>query len=396
MKNVIEQIELDELIATCQRMVQTPSVNGLHLEKAMAELVADVASGYGLEAELFALEPERPNVLVHVGPPGETALVLVGHLDTVPISDERAWTFPPFGGEIVNGRLYGRGAIDTKGGMAAALGALHLLNEQYGDLLKKRVTFVGVPDEESGATGRLGVTYLHDMGKLSGDGAIYVYPDLDRINIGHRGIWRFKLEARGKSLHTGSLEWQNAPKGYNALTGLAEILTTLETLNFSSETANPFFEGLETVITPTVFNAGVSQGIVPDYAEAVVDVRLVPAVQKESVISKVNQIVDSICQHRPSLKVEIETIIDLPPTIISADTEMVKHLRSSAKEVLNISPKVVVSGPANESYLLNAMGIPACTFGPAGAGAHAVDEYVELWSLRAAAAVYALTALKMM
>ena len=117
------RINLDDVADVCRRMVRTPSVNGRDPEKHIAGLIAETAAGYGLETEILAADPERPNVLVHAGPPGETALLLVGHLDTVPVSDEEAWSHPPFGGEISGGRLYGRGAIDTKGGMAAALAA---------------------------------------------------------------------------------------------------------------------------------------------------------------------------------------------------------------------------------------------------------------------------------
>lgn len=386
-------LNLTDLSALCRRMVQTPSVNGRHPEKAMAALIAETAAGWGLEAELAALDPERPNVLVHAGPPGETALLLIGHLDTVPAGDEQTWSHPPFGGEITGGRLYGRGAVDTKGGMAAALAALRLLQDHHGTALTQRITFVGVPDEESGATGRLGVTHLQRIGKLSGRGAIYVYPDMHRINIGHRGVWRFRLTARGRSLHSGSLEWQQAPKGGNALTGLAEILLRLEALHLHGEDGSPFFAGLETILTPTVLNAGVGQSVVPDVAEAVVDVRLVPAVPKARVAGAVRQIVDAVCAARPPLAVELETLIDLPATLIPAETEHVVQLQRAAEGTTGLRPALVVSGPANESYLLNGMGIPTCTFGPSGGGAHAADEYVEVESLRMAAAIYALTAL---
>lgn len=385
-----------DLVGICQKLIRIPSVNGQYPEISMAEVIMNEAGMYGLDVELLALDPQRPNVLVHVGPPGETAMVLVGHLDTVPVNDERAWDYPPFDAEISEGRIYGRGAVDTKGGITAALGALRLLNDQYGDILKQRVTFVGVPDEESGATGRLGVKYLHQIGKLSGKAAIYVYPDVDRINIGHRGVWRFRLTARGKSMHTGSLEWQNAPRGYNAVTGLADILNRLEAIKFKSSEVNPYFSDLSTVITPTTFLGGVSHGIVPDYAEAVVDVRLVPAVPRAKVEEIVNQVIEAVCRDRQSLSVEQETLIDLPATIIPADTELVKHLSESAEEIFLTIPQKVVSGPANESYLLNEMGIPTCTFGPIGAGAHAANEYVEASSLAKVAAVYALTGLKMM
>src|SRR5579884_2809317 len=194
-----------DLVSFCRQLIRTPSVNGEHPELAIAELVASFAVEHGLHAELIGANPERPNVRVWSR---ETApsLLLVAHLDTVPVGTAANWTHHPFGGELVEGRIYGRGAVDNKGGIASALGALLELRD--GDAEDGAAMFVGVPDEESGALGELGVKYLKREGKLAGRGAIYTYPGTDKIVLGHRGLLRIELVARGRSLHTGSLEWQ--------------------------------------------------------------------------------------------------------------------------------------------------------------------------------------------
>ncbi|MEP6983974.1 MAG: M20/M25/M40 family metallo-hydrolase, partial [Chloroflexota bacterium] len=117
------------MVAFCSQLLQTPSVNGVHDERAVALIIAQQAQQLGLDVEIVGEYPQRPNVIVstHTGVP--TGLLLVGHLDTVPAGDESAWTHPPFAGEQADGRLYGRGAIDTKGGMTAALYALALLKQ---------------------------------------------------------------------------------------------------------------------------------------------------------------------------------------------------------------------------------------------------------------------------
>src|SRR5512134_2374315 len=137
----------------CARLLQTPSVNGVHDEVALAEVIADEARVLGLNVQLTGENPRRPNVIVGTASAGDTGLLLLGHLDTVPPGDESAWQHPPFSGTVADGRIYGRGAIDTKGGMAASLYALAALKQVEGSLAAGRAQFIGVPDEETGATG---------------------------------------------------------------------------------------------------------------------------------------------------------------------------------------------------------------------------------------------------
>jgi len=198
-----------QMIDLCQRLIQTRSVNGVDPERDLAELIAREAESLGLSAELYAMQPERPNVIVSTAGEGETGLLLVGHLDTVPAGDESAWSHPPFAGALADGRIYGRGAVDTKGGMTAALFALAALQAVpralpvwRGALPVWRAQFIGVPDEETGATGTLGIKFLHERGLLQGRGAIYAYSG-HQITLGHRGLVRYRLICRGEAVHTG-------------------------------------------------------------------------------------------------------------------------------------------------------------------------------------------------
>ena len=383
-----------KIIHLCQQMVRTPSVNGLNPEIAIARVIADFAQQNGLQSQLLALEEDRPNVLVRVGSSEEVGLLLVGHMDTVPVGNPDNWKYPPFSGTISNDRLYGRGAIDNKGGIAAALGALLLLKSQVQDL-KKSVVLACVPDEESGATGRLGITYLHELKKLSGCGAIYTYPYLKESAIGHRGVLRLKINTYGKSFHTGLHTWQIADKSYNAVTGLAEILLAFEKIKFDKQASSSLFDRFETVLTPTTIEGGSGPSIVPDQASATLDIRLIPSVSKQAVKQKINEVIAKIQNHRPMLKITTEELVSLPPTSIPEDSKIIAAIRSASKAVSGEEPNFVISGPANESYLLNSIGIPTCTLGPEGAGAHSVDEYLDLNSLQNTIEIYSGVALEL-
>ena len=378
----------DEIIGLLQTLVRTPSVNGVDAERSVVEVVAAFARAHGLAVETTALDPARPNVLVRLGPPGPPGLLLVAHTDTVAAGDETAWTHPPFAADIADGRLYGRGAVDNKGGLAAAMAALLLLRD--GPPLTRSVVLAGVPDEEAGATGVLGVKHLHAIGKLAGRGAIYTYPGTQEIILGHRGLYRLALTAHGQAVHSGSLEWQ-AGEGVNAATGMAEIALELEQLRFDTPSAG-LFAPFRTVVTPTILRGGVGPSMVPDRCDAYVDIRLVPDVSAETVDAAVRAVIDAVMARRPGLRVEYRVDVSAPPTIIPTDAPVVVALREAATQILGRAPTLTVSGPANESYLLNGYGIPTCVFGPEGGGAHAADEYVDIDSIFAVAEVYAATA----
>jgi acetylornithine deacetylase/succinyl-diaminopimelate desuccinylase-like protein len=397
MTNCVRDLPLDaapaeSLIRFCQSLVRIPSVNGEHPERSVAEEIARFATSNSLAAEIVGSDPDRPNVLVRVGPSNATGLLLVAHTDTVPFGDEHAWTHAPLSGEISGGKLFGRGAIDNKGGIASALGAMLTLNALPEGVLRKGVAFIGVPDEEAGATGMLGIRFLHDRGLLAGRGAIYVYPGMDRIELGHRGVWRLMLTARGTAFHSGSLDWQEAEPGHNAVTGLAEIALELERLRFP-KLGSGLFAPFRTTITPTKFSGGSGPSIVPPTASAYVDVRLVPDVPHSEVEAAVQEVVARVVRRRPPLAVEIRTEVTIPHTEIPTDAAIVGSVRRAAERVLGASPSLSVSGPANESYILNGYGIPTCVFGPAGANGHSADEYLLIDTLAPVAKIYALAAL---
>ncbi|HBY97799.1 MAG TPA: hypothetical protein DEP84_28305, partial [Chloroflexi bacterium] len=141
----------DELVALCQQLVRIPSVNGVHFEQGVVDAVAAALRVLGLAPEMPTFEPGRPNVVATLGT-GREGLLFLAHSDTVAVGEPAHWSVDPFGGEIRNGRLYGRGACDNKAGLAVAVVLLGVLRE-FETELSGRVLLACVPDEESGATG---------------------------------------------------------------------------------------------------------------------------------------------------------------------------------------------------------------------------------------------------
>lgn len=389
LRSAITELQPD-MVDFCRRLLQIPSVNNVNDELAVARAIAEKAQQLGLQTQIVGANPRRPNVIVSTDESHSSGLLLLGHLDTVPPGDETRWTYPPFSGTVANGRIYGRGAIDTKGGMTAALFALAALVRLPGALKAGRAQFIGVPDEESGATGTLGIKWLSANGLLGGLGAIYAYSG-DDIILGHRGLIRYRLVCEGQMVHTGSSEWQDGTVGANAVTAMAELLLELEHIQ-TPHSPHKYFDRYRTIFTPgTVISGGTSINVVPDHCEALVDIRITPEYGLERIEALLHDRIGKI--RRRGIQFHYELLNHAPAAISDENNPLFSIVEDTIQQVKGFKPPRVVAGPANEGYLLIERGIPTvCGLGPSGANAHSIDEYVEIQGLMDAAVIFGLTA----
>ena len=378
-----------DLTAFLQDLVRIPTVNGLHPEFSLAIRIKEEASKLGLESRLVALEPEHPNVLVTYGT-GTDRFALIGHMDTVAEGDESNWSSSPFAAEINNGRIIGRGAADNKAGIACGLYTLAVLREfNLIDTSRQQAVVAGVADEESGACSPLGVRHLLDSGALQARGAIYAYTS-DIVCIGHRGLIRLELSARGQSIHAGVAEWHNHTRGANAVTALADLLLRLESLIVPA-IPPPGFEQLGFTITPgTIFKGGSFPSIVPDSASAVIDIRLLPGQSSAEVIERIQEQIRSVEDERARISFELKVLVDIPGASIPRDHPLALLAQDYTETLTGRRWETAGAGPANEGYMLIGAGIPTlCGFGPTGGNPHAPDEWVEVNSLPRTVAMFA-------
>ncbi len=362
------------LIDFCQELVRTPSVNGKDFESAISSLVATRAKELGLPQELIALEKDRPNVFVGTNFDKKAGLLFVAHLDTVPTGNESKWKHKPFDAEIEDGKLFGRGAIDCKAGIALSIYALKILHDLGRPDIAK---FAGVVDEESGADSKLGARYLLDKG-LNAQAAIYAYPGIETVTIGHRGLVRLWIEAQGEAAHTGSKSWQDGTKGANAIEALARFINGLS--DFTMPGTHEAFPGYTFKHTPTIVQGGSGESIVPDKAKVLVDARLLPNHNNEAYIQAIRDLAKKLGGEKIKFDVQIKT--NIPGVAISPDEKIVQILKKLDEEVMEVKPEIRGSGPASEGYMFDKAGIPTiCGFGAEGDGVHAADEYLKLDSL---------------
>ncbi|MSU76428.1 M20 family peptidase [Patescibacteria group bacterium] len=388
-----------DLIRFTQRLVRARSTNPFlpsprsfstePVEKAAANAVYAELKKLGLSPRYRAAHQNRPNVVCSVGSNKGRSLILNGHLDTVDVGNENDWTHPPFSGVINKGKLYGRGALDMKASIAAMAYALKALAETG---LTGKITLAAVVDEETGACSELGSKYLLSQ-ELRADACIVGEPSSEKIRIGHRGVYRFKLISHGQAAHTGSSEWEQQTRGVNAVTKLARALLEIEKLKFPAR-PNTLFRDKRTIITPgTMVSGGTGINIVPDHAEATVDVRLLPGQTKVQIKRVLQDCLNKLKQKDPKLNLSIEDLVFGGASFINPFERIVTVLQRASKEILGRKPGTAVSGGGNDAHFFTSKGIPAIGgFGPDGDNIHAVDEYAEVESIVAICKVYALTA----
>jgi acetylornithine deacetylase/succinyl-diaminopimelate desuccinylase-like protein len=257
------------------------------------------------------------------------------------------------------------------------------------DPVSQQALVAGVVDEESGACSPLGVRYLLDSGALQARAAIYAYVS-DIVCIGHRGLIRLELIARGQAIHAGLAEWHNHSRGANAVTALAELLLKLESLHIQS--IPPLgFEDLGFTITPgTLMNGGSYPSSVPDLASAIADIRLLPGQSSDQVLDLVREQIRGVEGERPRISIEMKALVDIPGAAIPIDHPLVMLAQDYTELFTGRRWAAAGAGPANEGYMLIGAGIPTlCGFGPTGGNPHAPDEWVDIDSLPVTSAMFA-------
>jgi acetylornithine deacetylase/succinyl-diaminopimelate desuccinylase-like protein len=347
-----------------QALVRIPSVNpdgdpGTTQtgEQACAEFVCDFLSATGAQSGLREVHPGRPNVVgCFPGGAGKPRLLLAPHTDTVSVA---GMTIDPFGGEIKDGRLYGRGASDTKGPMAAMLWALHECREILPQLTHE-IWFAGLMGEEAGQDGAKALAVQEGF-----DFVIVGEPTDFAVVFKHKVDVTARIAARGRAAHSSCPE-----RGENAILKLARGLPVLE------EKLTSHFARIEDpVLGHPTFSIGTVKGgtkfnIVPDYAEAVMDFRLLPDQWKDREAEDVLALMRSAC---PDLEIS----------------------RISGSEALDTDPshpligKLVSAGGRTagaawfcDAAIFSSRGIAAVAVGPGSiAQAHTEDEFIEVAAL---------------
>jgi len=351
-------------------LVRVPTVNPPGADTEGAQLLARELDRRGLHPELTEIAPGQANVTARLRGTGEApALLFNGHIDVVP-PGEVPWKHPPFGAQIENGRLYGRGAADMKSGLAAMLTAFdvvaHTAGKLRGDLL-----FSAVSDEEMGASG---ARRLAADGFLRGVGAVVIgEPTGFKAYIAQKGLCWLELETVGMTAH-GSMPHL----GHNAIVDMNGLLEEV--------LAIPLREGQDpghgrTTLNIGMIHGGVGPNVVPDLCRVSLDFRLPPGITQGELIDEVRAAVGRAEAGRTGMKTNIRTTASRAPAATSAGDPIVRLVLTVCEEKLHLRQEALPTpGYATDaSEMCSDPPVPFVIIGPGREElAHKPDENVEI------------------
>jgi len=321
----------------------------------------------GIDA-LIVGNPDRPSVIAEVRAPGAKETVMVAsHLDTVPVDHME---IDPFDPQIRGDRLYGRGACDTKAGMAALVAAMERVTSK--GQLARNLLVVGEADEELGSRGVADV--LAHLGGSLPDWAIATEPTSLRVVSHHKGVALATLRARGRAVHSSRPQ-----EGSNALVSLARAILAIEKLGVELA-GRPHPQLGAATCSVGIASGGHSPNIIPDEATLTLDRRLLPGEDAEGVRAEL----ESALLRSAVEAVEVSSCkVEKPALAIDPDHPAVRNCaRALAQFDLTEDPDVAAFG--TDAGLLAKHGIPCVVWGPGSIEqAHTAAEFVELCQVEA-------------
>ncbi|MEM2321274.1 MAG: ArgE/DapE family deacylase [Candidatus Bathyarchaeia archaeon] len=402
-----------ELISLTSNLIKFRTVSPPSNTLECAEFISSYLEKSGLEAKIYSKEEEKANVYVRVtGEPGRK-IIWLGHLDVVPEGRREEWAYDPYGGAVVGDRIYGRGASDMKGSCAAAIIAAKILSEM-GAESKATVDFWFTCDEEAGSTN--GTKWLLKAGLLHGD-ACLVGDFLSRdpikspyIDVGCRGYLRLRLKVTGRVAHASMSFY-----GDNAIDKLiAAIRVVKDAEDYSLKVPEGIKEAVESsieyflsqgglsekqknairrahyypTVSLTMINGGVKINVVPDYAEASFDIRILPGSSPEDLLKHIKGMIDE----SGISGVNVDVIDSESGYCESWNSEFAMSLRRAIRVVTGVEPRPkIILATSDAAPVKKVLEIPCLAFGAGIEGlAHAPNEYVTIDGLLVATKVYSI------
>ncbi|HVU28570.1 MAG TPA: ArgE/DapE family deacylase [Verrucomicrobiae bacterium] len=350
-------------------LIALPSVNPAFLpprhpnagEKNVADFLATIAAQSGLEIEFQKVLPNRCNLIIRLLPKSKIrqTILFAPHLDTVGADGTK---FIP---QRKNGRLYGRGACDTKGSIAAMLSALIELAESKNRPRETEIVFAGLIDEEHAQAGSRALA----KSRFKADLAIVGEPTKLRVVTAHKGSLWLELETRGKAAHGALPQF-----GKNAILEMAKIVDALETDYVARlQKRKHKLLGAATVNVGTI-SGGTQPNIVPDYCKISVDRRTLPGETDAGVKREINHLLHS---KNLSAKIADRKLAPALPLETNPKPPLVRQFMESVGQLKPVGVHFFC-----DAAVLSAGGIPSVVFGPGDiVQAHTADEWISLAEL---------------
>jgi acetylornithine deacetylase len=334
---------------------------------AIARYVADYLRAAGLEVQLEEVRPGRFNVVgVLRGRGRGKSLMLNGHLDTVGVAGME----DPFAARIEDGRLYGRGAQDMKGGLAAALAAVAELTKET--RLEGDVVLAAVADEEYQSAGTRAL-----LKEVRTDAAIVMEPTGLEVVTAHKGFVWADVETQGRAAHGSRPE-----EGRDAIAFMGRVLGEMELLQAKLD-AGPRHALLGGgSVHASFISGGQELSSYPGHCRLSLERRLIPGEDAGRFEQELREIVAELSVRDPNFRARIAVGYSAQPLETPRETLIVQVLARCASKVMGRDATFGVQSFWADAALLREAGIPSVLFGPGGAGLHSAVEYVWLEEVR--------------
>jgi len=367
----------DQTAAWLRRLVQIPSVSpdqagpraGAPGEARLAAEVANWFRQFGGEVYREDVLPGRPNVYGLWRGQTDRWLAVDVHLDTVSVEQ---MTGDPFSGHVENGRVYGRGAVDTKASLAILLALLEELH-QTGQPLATNLLIAATVDEEVGATGAPAAARWIRQRQLPIDQMIVAEPTRCTPIHGHKGVARMEFHIQGKAAHSSQPHF-----GQNAVVAAARVVLALQAEHEQLQTLSPGALG-SPALTVTILRGGTGINVVPDACQISVDRRVVENEKAADVIAALYGIAQDACPLPLTMQVQKSIDAFYQP----ADSAWVHQLVAWSGNAPQVAPY------GTNAWAYTGVAQNCVVFGPGSIDqAHGAEEWVTLDELAKAAAIY--------
>jgi acetylornithine deacetylase len=379
------QITIDSkyLIKTLSDLIRINSINPQLVpdgagEAEIAAYIAGALRRLNLEVITHEPEPGRVSVVGKLkGKGGGRSLMLNGHIDTVGV----AGMPEPFSAAIHNGRIYGRGAYDMKGSIAACMTAVKALADANvslgGDLL-----LAAVADEEYFSLGMAEVIKHHQV-----DGAIVTEATEMNLCRSHKGFIWLEVETFGRAAHGSRFD-----EGIDANMRMGRFLAELDKLEKELRARSPHPLVGPPSLHAALINGGAGLSTYAPSCKLKIERRTIPGETEAQVVSEIKTIIDRLSAADPTFKATVSAFCTRDAFEVAADAAVVRAIEQAATQVRGTSPRHIGQTFWMDSALLANAGVETVVIGPVGAGAHADEEWVDLQSLADLAAILAESA----
>lgn len=380
MQNYFDYIDDDELCAFFAGAVKIPSINPPGNEAPMVQYIEDFLQAHNIEYKLIPVEGNRCDIVARVrGKTDKNSIIFTGHMDVVPVSDEerRRWNTDPFGAEVRDGVLYGRGSSDMKSGLTAALYAMAVL-QQHGIIPPTDVIFAATIDEENFMKGS---KKLLNSPLFDGSRSLVVCEPTDlKLCIKGKGRTWADVCVRGKTAH-GSQAGGGDNAIYTAINLIEKIKRTELTGYSSAKNGVSFWRTL-------AIQAGVEPQVVPDACVFTVDARLAVGHPIDAVWAKLDELIEALRREVPTAQVSY-SVIDRRPSWVTAESDPLVRRCKTALQAVSLPYIPDIFAGSTDGSVLVMQGLVPVIIGPGNlAVVHRENEHISLSQVYQAARLY--------